>query len=123
ATTRFVVDFLKNHPKVKQVNFPFLPDHPQYALAQKQLKNNTGQFSIQLKTEKIEEVELFCDSLQHFLMAASWGGHESLIYPVAASFSEGNYKSSLPVNLIRFYIGLEEPEYLVKDLEQAFIKI
>ncbi|MDX5348480.1 MAG: aminotransferase class I/II-fold pyridoxal phosphate-dependent enzyme, partial [Hymenobacteraceae bacterium] len=102
ATTRFVVDFLKNHPKVKQVNFPFLPDHPQYALAQKQLKNNTGHVSLQLKTEKIEEVELFCDSLQHFLMAASWGGHESLIYPVAASFSEGNYKSSLPVNLIRF---------------------
>ncbi|KAA9327334.1 trans-sulfuration enzyme family protein [Adhaeribacter soli] len=123
ATTRQVVDYLVNHPKVQRVFFPFLPTDPQYELAMRQMRNNSGQFTIQLKTESIQEIDLFCDSLQHFLMAASWGGHESLIYPTAASYNSGNYKSELPVNLIRFYIGLEDPEYLISDLEQAFSKI
>ncbi len=123
ASTRVVVDYLEQHPKVEQVLFPFLKSHPQYELAHRQMRNNSGQFSIILKTQEIEKVDLFCDSLQHFLMAASWGGHESLIYPVAASYTSGNYKSSLPFNLIRFYIGLEEPDYLIRDLEQAFAKL
>ena len=123
STTRLVVDYLVNQPKVQRVFFPFLPTDPQYELAMRQMRNNSGQFTIQLKTENIQEIDLFCDSLQHFLMAASWGGHESLIYPTAASYNSGNYKSELPVNLIRFYIGLENPDYLISDLEQAFARI
>jgi cystathionine beta-lyase/cystathionine gamma-synthase len=118
-TTQEVVHYLQSHPKVAKVLFPFLPSHPQYALAQKQMRSNAGQFSILLQTENLEEVDRFCDSLRHFLLAASWGGHESLIFPVAASFRSPNYKSFLPVNLIRFYIGLEEADYLIRDLEQA----
>jgi cystathionine beta-lyase/cystathionine gamma-synthase len=95
---------------VQKIFFPFLPTYPQYELAIKQMRNNSGQFTIQLKTEDIAAIERFCDSLKHFLMAASWGGHESLIYPTAASFNSGSYKSDLPVNLIRFYIGLEDPD-------------
>ncbi|GAB3197823.1 cystathionine beta-lyase/cystathionine gamma-synthase [Pontibacter aydingkolensis] len=123
ASTRQVVSFLDSHPKVEKVYFPFLPSHPQYKLAQKQLRNNTGQFSVLLKTDDIKRVEAFCDKLQHFLMAASWGGHESLIYPIAASYTEGGLKSSLPFNLVRFYIGLEDPEYLIKDIAQALEQI
>jgi cystathionine beta-lyase len=123
ATTRKVVDYLKQHPKVDQILYPFLESNPQYELARKQLRNNTGQFTITLKTDDIAKVDLFCDSLKHFLMAASWGGHESLIYPVAASYNTGNYKSSLPFTMVRFYIGLEDPDYLIKDLEQALEKV
>jgi cystathionine beta-lyase/cystathionine gamma-synthase len=123
ATTRTVVDYLVNHPKVEEVMFPFLETNPQYELACKQLQNNTGQFTIKLKTDAIEKVDQFCDSLKHFLMAASWGGHESLIYPMAAAYKSGNYKSSLPFNLIRFYIGLEDPAYLITDLQQALKKV
>ncbi len=119
ATTRMVVDFMNNHPKIEQVFFPFLPSHPQYELAKKQLKNNTGQFSILLKTDSITKVEAFCDKLKHFLMAASWGGHESLIFPIAAAYTEDNLKPSLPFNLVRFYVGLEDSDYLIKDIEQA----
>lgn len=122
-TTREVVEYLDSHPKVDKVLFPFLPSNPQYELANKQMRNNAGQFSIILRTQEIEKVDLFCDSLENFLMAASWGGHESLIYPVSASYSSGNYKSKLPFNLIRFYIGLEEPDFLIKDLEQALEKV
>lgn len=122
-STREVVAYLNEHPKVEKINFPFLPSDPQHDLAKKQMLNNAGQFSLYLKTQDIEKVDLFCDSLNNFLMAASWGGHESLIYPVSASYSSGNYKSALPFNLIRFYIGLEEPEFLTKDLEQALGKL
>lgn len=122
-TTREVVNYLSSHPQVEKVLFPFLPSNPQYELANKQMRNNAGQFSIYLRTLDIEKVDLFCDSLKNFLMAASWGGHESLIYPVSASYSSGNYKSKLPFNLIRFYIGLEEPDFLINDLEQALGKI
>ncbi|NDK55087.1 trans-sulfuration enzyme family protein [Pontibacter fetidus] len=123
ATTQKVVAYLHQHPKVEQVYYPFLETNPQYELAKQQMRNNTGQFTILLRTNEIEKVDLFCDSLKHFLMAASWGGHESLIYPMAAAYNSANYKSSLPFNLIRFYIGLEDADYLIKDLEQALAKV
>jgi len=123
ASARVVAAYLAQHPKVAKVLFPFLPTHPQYALAQRQMKNNAGQFSIILKTQDMAKVDLFCDSLRHFLMAASWGGHESLIFPVSATYVSPDQKSILPANMVRFYIGLEDPDYLIKDLEQALEKI
>ncbi|WP_242916390.1 trans-sulfuration enzyme family protein [Pontibacter liquoris] len=123
ATTQQVVSYLAQHPKVERVLFPFLPSHPQFELAKRQMRSNSGQFSILLKTDSIEKTDLFCDSLQHFLMAASWGGHESLIYPVSATYTATGPKPNLPFNLIRFYVGLEEPDYLINDLAQALEKV
>lgn len=123
-TTRKVVDWLGKHDKVSKILYPFSPSHPQYELAKSQMRNNTGQFTIALKTDDIKKVDLFCDSLQHFLMAASWGGHESLIYPAAVYHTpDGKYKGKLAFNLVRFYIGLEDPEYLIRDIEQALNKV
>ncbi|RDV17132.1 aminotransferase class V-fold PLP-dependent enzyme [Pontibacter diazotrophicus] len=123
ASTHKVVSYLTQHPKVEQVLFPFLPTHPQYELAQRQMRDNSGQFSLYLKAARMEQVDKFCDSLKHFLMAASWGGHESLIFPVSATYASEEMKSDLPFNMVRFYVGLEEPEYLIKDLEQALDKM
>ena len=57
-------------------------------------------------------------------MAVSWGGYESLIIPACAGVSKADFD---PTNkrhlLIRVYIGLEEPNYIIADLEQAFAKI
>ncbi|NSW94832.1 MAG: PLP-dependent transferase, partial [Bacteroidales bacterium] len=52
----------------------------------------------------------------------SWGGHESLVFP-AMSFDQKRTKEGYTGNLIRFYIGLDEPGALIRDLEQAFSKI
>ncbi len=52
----------------------------------------------------------------------SWGGHESLVFP-AASFDAGRTKDGYTGNLIRLYIGLDDAESLISDLEQAFTKI
>jgi cystathionine beta-lyase/cystathionine gamma-synthase len=57
-------------------------------------------------------------------MAVSWGGHESLIMPMAAFYGlEGRTEPALPWNCIRFYFGLEDPEDLIEDIEQALSKM
>lgn len=122
-TTEKVVEFLANHPKVEQVNYPFLASNPQYELAKKQMQWCGGLFSIQVKAKTIAEVEKFADSLNVFLLGVSWGGHESLAYPACAAMAEDTYKSHFPFNLVRIYCGLEEPEYLIEDLKQALEKL
>ena len=88
------------------------------------MKGPAGQFSLLVKAANIQEVDAFCDALQCFLLACSWGGYESLIFPISILYTSQNYRSTdLPWNLIRFYVGLEEPEELIEDLDQAFSKI
>jgi len=123
-TTPKIIDFLAKQPKVKKIYYPFHESHPQYELASKQMKQPTGQFSIEIDAVSIEEVERFCNSLKRFLMAASWGSYESLIFPACTLYGSENY-SSAPFHwsLIRFYIGLEEADVLIDDLQQAFHQI
>jgi cystathionine beta-lyase/cystathionine gamma-synthase len=119
-STEKVVAFLENHPKVGKMIYPYSKSFPQYELARKQMKQGTGQFSIHLKAPDIAACERFCDALKRFLLACSWGGHESLIFPICTLYSSQNYSESpLPWNFIRFYIGLEEPEAIIADLSQA----
>lgn len=119
--TEQVVNYLAEHPKVRKLYYPYHPDNDQYELSKKQMLKGAGQFSIELETDEIKDVEAFCDNLKYFLLACSWGGHESLIFPVSALVDSGNYRDNpFPVNLIRFYIGLEAPEVLIKDLENGF---
>ncbi len=121
--TKIIVEYLKKHPKVLKMYYPFDEENEQFELSKKQMKKGTGQFSIQLKTESLKDVEAFCDALNYFLLACSWGGHESLIFPVSALTSSGNYRENpFPINLIRFYVGLENPKLLINDLENAFSK-
>ena len=80
----------------------------------------SGMFSILLKTDSFEKVERFCESLKCFLMAVSWGGYESLVFPAVAMFDQGSAsESDVPWNLVRFYIGLEDPEELIQDIKVA----
>ncbi len=81
-----------------------------------------GLFSILLKAENIEAVEQFFGKLKRFTLAVSWGGHESLALPYCAFRNiPGRPDTSVPWNLIRFYIGLEDPDWLLEDLEQALM--
>jgi cystathionine beta-lyase len=122
-STKKVVDFLATHPKIEKVIFPFHPSFPQYELAKRQMRNAGGLFSAVLKVKTLEEVERFCNSLQHFFLAVSWGGHESLVIPSAVSIHPNDFDPANPTHrLIRFYIGLEDPDYLIADLTQALDK-
>jgi len=122
-STKKVVAYLEQHPKIEKVIFPFHPSFPQYELAKKQMKDAGGLFSIVLLVNTLDEVEKFCDSLKHFFLAVSWGGHESLAIPAAVGIVPDTFDPSNPHHrLVRLYIGLEDPDYLIADLKQALEK-
>jgi cystathionine beta-lyase/cystathionine gamma-synthase len=80
-----------------------------------------GLLSFYVRAKAREEIVRFCESLRHIMMAVSWGGHESLILPRCASLTEAEFDPTVKEHrMLRLYTGLEEPEYLVRDLEQAF---
>ena len=124
VSTRKLVDFLKTHPNVESVIFPLDESFPQYELAQKQMKGACGLLTFIIKGENVTAVEKFCEDLEHIFMAVSWGGHESLIIPKCSGIPATQFD---PANrehrMMRLYVGLEDPEYLIKDLAQAFDKM
>jgi cystathionine beta-lyase/cystathionine gamma-synthase len=122
-STKKVIAYLDTHPKIERVIFPFHKDFPQLELAKKQMHDAGGLFSMVLKVNTLEEVEKFCNSLKHFFLAVSWGGHESLVIPSAVSIKPNEFDVSNPTHrLIRIYVGLEDPDYLIADLKQALEK-
>ena len=123
-STYHVIDYIKAHPKVERVLFPFDKSFPQYDLAKQQMTGACGLFTFALKAKRLEEIEKFCDSLQHIRMAVSWGGHESLAIPKCCGMKSPDFDpANIEHRYVRMYVGLEEPAYLIKDLDQALAKI
>ena len=120
-TTRQVAAFLKSHPQVEGILFPLDESFPQYTLARQQMKGGAGLLSFYVRAGSREQIVRFCESLRHIMMAVSWGGHESLILPKCASLTAEEFDPAVKEHrMLRLYTGLEDPEYLVRDLEQAF---
>ena len=123
-TTKQIIAWLKQHPKVEQVIFPFDEAFSQLELARQQMTGACGLLTFIIKTETIFQIETFCEALQHILMAVSWGGHESLVIPRCAGIPPASFDADNPEHrMLRLYIGLEEPGYLIQDMEQAFDKM
>lgn len=121
ANAKKVISYLSKHEKVEKVFYPFHPDFPQLELAKKQMRGAGGLFSILLKADSKEKVEQFVKHIKHFLFAVSWGGHESLIVPFVALFDIPNHPNpEVPWNLVRFYIGLEDADFLIEGIESGF---
>jgi cystathionine beta-lyase/cystathionine gamma-synthase len=126
STAQRILDFLEAHAKVEKVYYPHAASNPQFALAQKQMRGASGLMTLQLRVEDVAAVERFCNSLKRFLMTVSWGGYESLMFPVCAVYPAGtplHVAGGLPLSLVRLSIGLEEPEILIADLERALAAI
>ena len=119
-----IVKYLKEHPQVESVLFPFDESFPQYELAKKQMQGACGLLTFVIKATTVQQVEKFCESLQHILMAVSWGGHESLIIPKCSGMAAADFDANNKEHrMMRLYVGLEEVAYLTKDMEQAFQKM
>ena len=118
-----VADFAENHPKIKQLHYPFSSKNSQLALAKKQMKQGGGLLSIVIDAKDVAGVERFCDGLKRFIMATSWGGYESLIFPLCALAASKSFENPLPWNMVRLYIGLEDADLLIEDLKQALDKV
>lgn len=120
----FIVNCLKDNPMISKIYYPFWPDNKTYVLAKKQMLACSGMFSVKLNVQEPHQVHAFCNSLKRFLLAVSWGGFESLVMP-AIAFYNFDEPTSNPIDwrIVRFYIGLEDPQVLVDDLNQAFLAI
>jgi cystathionine beta-lyase/cystathionine gamma-synthase len=119
-SAKTITSWLQQHPAIDKVIWPFNDDFKQSKLAHQQMQGCGGMFSFTLKDPSLQKIEAFCNNLQHILMAVSWGGHESLIIPTIATIPKDEYAISNDRHqLIRMYIGLEEADYLIADLEQA----
>jgi cystathionine beta-lyase/cystathionine gamma-synthase len=123
-STQKVVEYLAGHLKVEKVIFPFHQSFDQYDLAKQQMKAAFGLMTIVLKDTKRQSIIKFCESLEAFLIAVSWGGHESLVIPRCATLPVDSYDpASEKHRYIRLYIGLEDADYLINDLERALLTI
>jgi len=123
-TSSKIVEYLKQHSKVEQVLFPFDESFKQFELAKQQMKGGCGLLTIVIKAETMLQIVTFCESLRHILMAVSWGGHESLVIPKCASVQPSDFNAGNQEHrMIRFYIGLEDADYLIADIDQALAKV
>ncbi len=116
-----IVEFLRSRPEVESVLYPFDPSFPQLPLAKKQMSGAGGLLTFIFKPTQVESIERFCDRLKHILIAVSWGSYESLVIPRCSTFPRSTYDANNPDHrMVRLYVGLEEPSFLIEDLRQAF---
>jgi cystathionine beta-lyase/cystathionine gamma-synthase len=126
TTTTTVLAFLEGHPRVRRVYSPRASDNPQLGLTERQLAGASGLLTIELATDEVAAVERFCDGFTRFLMTVSWGGYESLAFPVCAVFPRDaplRPPQGVPLNAVRLSIGLEDADVLVADLEAALQRL
>ncbi|HWG50377.1 MAG TPA: aminotransferase class V-fold PLP-dependent enzyme [Candidatus Acidoferrales bacterium] len=111
-----VAEFLSRHAKVEAVHYPGLPKHPGHQIAAGQMSGGFGGLmSMQVKGGKAEAYKVVA-AVKVFTHATSLGGTHSLIEHRASV--EGPDTRS-PANLLRLSIGLEHPDDLIEDLENA----
>lgn len=117
-----VARFLSDHPQVKEVIYPGLPDHPQYELTRRQMRNGGGMISFVVQGG-VEAARRVAARTHLFALAESLGGVESLIEIPAAMTHASTQGSPLEVDagLIRISVGLEHKEDLINDLRQALM--
>ncbi|ADR36865.1 Cys/Met metabolism pyridoxal-phosphate-dependent protein [Oceanithermus profundus DSM 14977] len=120
ATALELARFLEAHPKVRRVLHPGLESHPQHELARRYLEGTGGLFAVELAGEA--EARAFADALERFAIGVSWGGHESLVLPLAAQ-PRVRAAYGFPPGLVRLFAGLEPAEALKRDLEQALARV
>lgn len=117
---RKVAHFLAEHPKVCVVHYPGLESHPGHAIAAKQMSDFGGMLSFQVCPDKLhsgmENALRVANRTKIFTQATSLGGVESLI---EHRYSVEGQNSKTPDNLLRLSVGLEHPDDLIEDLEQA----
>lgn len=108
-----IASYLNTRPHIIRVNHPGLPDHPQHDLFKSQMLGSNSLLSFETDIS-MDRMRQWANSLQLFRKGISWGGYESLVYMKGQS--DGTF-------VVRLYIGLEEPDDLISDMEQAFDSI
>ncbi len=116
--------WLKTNPKVDKVFWCGLEDHPNHAIAKKQMRGFGGMMSFTLKDDSIEAAMKVLSNTKLFSLAESLGGVESLIgHPASMTHAsiplEERLKTGLVDSLIRLSVGIEDADDLIEDLQMA----
>lgn len=119
-----VAHYLRNHKKVKKVYWAGFEDHPNHAIAKKQMRDFGGMISFELNDETVDAASKLMSSTKLFALAESLGGVESMInHPASMTHAsiprEERIKNGLSDSLIRLSVGIEDVEDIITDLEQA----
>jgi len=121
-----VARFLAGHPKVDQVFYPGLPEHPNHAIAKKQMHGFGGMLSFSLKSG-FDSVVVVLQSLKLAHKAASLGSVGTLVGPPRTTShvelsAQERADAGIPEGLIRYSAGIENADDLIADLEQALAR-
>lgn len=123
ANALHIAKTLENHPKIAWLKYPFLPSHPQYAIAKKQMQNGGGVVCFELKGG-LESGKKFLNALQMLTLTANLGDTKSIAsHPASTTHGKLSEADRLAVNitpgLIRISVGLEYADDIVADIMQA----
>jgi cystathionine gamma-lyase/cystathionine beta-lyase/cystathionine gamma-lyase/homocysteine desulfhydrase len=126
ANGMVVARFLAKHPKVQKVHYPGLADHPQHALAQRQMSGFGGMLSFE--TGSLANAKTVLKSVRLCSLAESLGGVETLIsHPASMTHASvpaaDRARLGITDGLVRVSVGIEDVEDLIADLEQALAKV
>lgn len=126
ASAVFIAEQLQSHPKISRVKYPFLPSHPQYEIAKKQMRNGGGVVTFEIKGG-IESGRKFLNSLQMLSMTNNLGDSRTIAsHPASTTHSKLTEVERTSVGitpgLIRISVGLEHPDDILADIIQALEK-
>jgi cystathionine beta-lyase/cystathionine gamma-synthase len=126
ANAQALAEFLAGHRKVSRVYYPGLADHPQHALAKRQMRGFGGIISFRLGS--LEKARTLLNSVKLIALAESLGGVESLIsHPASMTHgsvpTERRQQIGITDDMVRISVGIEDVEDLQDDLEQALSRI
>ncbi|MTI65194.1 MAG: methionine gamma-lyase [Firmicutes bacterium] len=127
SNAKKLAEFLEKHPKVDKVYYPGLKSHPQYELAKKQAEGFGAMIAFEVKGG-IDAGKTVMNNVKLIKLAVSLGTVDSLIqHPASMTHSpvdrEDRLKGGITDGLIRFSVGIEEPEDIINDLDNALNKI
>lgn len=122
AAARTVAAWLKTRPEIAKVLHPAFPDCPGHEIWKRDFTSSSGLFSVLFNPRYSEaQTDRFVDNLKLFKIGFSWGGAHSLCVPYRMSTMRSDWADA--GQLARFNIGLEDPQDLIADIEQALAKL
>jgi O-succinylhomoserine sulfhydrylase len=126
ANALHIAKALEGHPALSWVKYPFLPSHPRYAIAQKQMSNGGGVLTFELKSG-LEGGRKFLNSLQWLSMTNNLGDSRTIAsHPASTTHSKLTEQERAAVGitpgLIRLSVGLEHPDDIIEEISHALDK-
>ncbi|MEP7257092.1 MAG: PLP-dependent transferase, partial [Flavitalea sp.] len=122
----FIAEALENHPKIKQLKYPFLKSHPQHEIAIRQMKSGGGIVCFELKGG-LGSGRNFLNGLEMLSLTANLGDSKSIAsHPASTTHAKLSEKERSAVNitpgLIRISVGLEHKDDILSDILQSLDK-